>query len=135
MDPVLLNGTGHPGKKKITGRDLGRWLSHASVLTKLCVAAAIASGELDPGDLTLPQIARMLGVKSKQVRAIMALSAEQRAALTTKRRANNVARFTDEVIDDFVDKVGANRLWSALDRVTMPKSKLNGNGSYAVAAE
>jgi hypothetical protein len=133
MTSIPLNGAGHPGKKKITGRDLGRWLSHASILTRLCVAAAIASGELDPDELTLPQIARMLGVKSKQVRAVMALSAEQRAALTTTRRANSVARFTDEVIDDFVDKVGANRLWSALDRASAPKSKLNGNGIHHAA--
>ena len=41
-----LNGAGHPGKKKITGHDLGRWCLHASVLTKLCIAASIASGEL-----------------------------------------------------------------------------------------
>ena len=39
--------------------------------------------ELDPNDLTIPQIARMFGVKAKQVRAIMQLTPEQRAALTT----------------------------------------------------
>lgn len=106
------------------------------ILTRLCVAAAVASGEVDVDDLTITQIARMLGVKSKQVRAVMQLSPEQRAALTSKRRVNNVARLSNEVIDDIVDKVGAARMWAAIDRATLPKSTLNGNGgSYAVAAE
>ena len=29
-----INGAGHPGKKKISGSDLGRWLSRASTLTR-----------------------------------------------------------------------------------------------------
>lgn len=124
-----LNGAGRPGKK-ITGKELAAWLVHASVLTKLCVAAAVATRELDPNDLTIPQIARMFGVKAKQVRAIMELTPEQRAALTTKRRVNGVGRFSNEMIDDFVHTVGANRLWQAIDRTTMPKP----NG-HAVAAE
>ena len=55
----------------------------------------------------------MLGVRSKQVRAIMQLSPEERAALTTKRRIDGIARFSNEVVDDIVDKVGATRLWAA----------------------
>jgi hypothetical protein len=126
---VPINGAGHPGKKKITGRELAAWLAHASMLTKLCVAAAIAARELEVGDPTIPHIARMIGVKSKQIRAMMELSPEQRAALITKRRVNGVGRFSNEVIDDFVQTVGPNRLWAAIDRATMPKT--NGMNGHA----
>jgi hypothetical protein len=129
MTDTSLNGAGHPGKKKVTGKELAAWLAHASVLTKLCVAAAIATGEVDVGGLTIAQIARMVGVKSKQIRSIMELSPEQRAALTTRRRVNNVGHFSNEVIDDIVDKVGAIRMLAALDRATMPKA--NGSGIHA----
>ena len=121
MTDISINGAGRPGKKKVTGKELAAWLAHASVLTKLCVAAALAARELDVDDLTLAQIARMVGVKSKQIRAIMELTPEQRAALTTRRRVNGVGRFSNEMIDDFVAQVGANRLLAALDRGTAPK--------------
>jgi hypothetical protein len=121
MSDASINGAGRPGKKTVTGKELAAWLSHASVLTKLCVAAAVAAGELEVTDPTVAQIARMVGgVKSKQIRAIGQLSPEQRAALTTRRRVNSVARFADEVVDDFVHTVGANRLWAAIDRATDP---------------
>ena len=121
MTDVPINGAGRPGKK-ITGRELAAWLAHASVLTRICVAAALAARELNVDDLTIAQIARMLGVKSKQIRAIMELTPEQRAALTTKRRVNGVGRFSDDMIDDFVAQVGANRLWAAIDRTTAPQT-------------
>lgn len=120
MTDASITGAGRPGKK-VTGRELAVWLAHASVLTKLCVAAAIAAREVEVDDLTIAQIARMVGVKSKQVRAIMELTPEQRAALTSRRRVNGVGRFSNEMIDDFVAQVGANRLWAAIDRSTTPK--------------
>jgi hypothetical protein len=131
MTNVPINGAGPSGKKKITGKELAAWLAHASLVTKLCVAAALATGELDPRDLTVAQIAKMLGLRSKQIRSIMALPAEQRAALTTKRRANNVEVFSNAVIDDIVEKVGAARMWSALDRATTPKTNGGMNGHAA----
>jgi hypothetical protein len=100
-----INGAGYLSKK-ISGRDLDRGSSHASIMTKLCIVPAIASGE---AELTDPTIAQMLGLKGKQVRAVMRLSPEERAALTSKRRVNNVARFSNDVVDDIVDKVGAAR--------------------------
>ena len=125
-----------PARRRSAAATLAVGCPTRRILTRLCVAAAVASGEVDVDDLTITQIARMLGVKSKQVRAVMQLSPEQRAALTSKRRVNNVARLSNEVIDDIVDKVGAARMWAAIDRATLPKSTLNGNGgSYAVAAE
>ena len=121
MPDISINGAGRPGKKKATGKELAAWLAHASVLTKLCVAAAIAAHELEVDDPTIAQIARMVGVKSKQIRAIMELMPEQRAALTTKCRVNGIGRFSNEMIDDFVAQVGANRLLVLLDRGTAPK--------------
>ena len=130
MTEISISGAGRPGKKKATGKELAAWLAHTSVLTKLCVAAAIAARELEVDDPTIAQIARMVGVKSKQIRAIMELTPEQRAALTTKRRINGV-RFSNEMIDDFVAQVGANRLLAALDRGTAPKP----NGGIHAASE
>lgn len=130
----VLNRGEHSGKKRVTGKELAAWLAHASPLTKLCVGAALAAGELEVDDLTVAQVARMAGVKSKQVRAVMQLTPEQRAALTSRRRVNNIARFSNEVVDDIVDKVGAVRLWAAIDRATMPKSNgMNGNGIHHTA--
>jgi hypothetical protein len=132
MTNTPINGAGGTGKKRITGKEVSAWLAHASPLTKLCVAAAIAAGEVEVADPTIPQIARIVGVKSKQVRAMMALPPEQRAALTTRRRVNGVGRFSDQVVDDLVDKIGANRLWAALDRATLPKlNGTNGSGIHA----
>lgn len=68
--------------KKITGKELAAWLAHASTFTRVCVAAAIATRELDVDDLTAAQIARVASVKCKQVRVVMALPATARAALT-----------------------------------------------------
>lgn len=134
MTSVPINGAGHSGKT-ITGKETAAWLAHASVVTKLCVAAAIATGELKIVDLTPAQSARLVGgVKSKQVRAMMELSPEQRAALVTKRRVNSIGHLSNEVVDDIVDKVGAARMLSAIDRATMPKSNgLNGNGTHHAA--
>lgn len=68
--------------KRITGKELAKWLAHASTFTRLCVAAAIAARELEIGDLTAAQIARVANVKCKAVRTVMALPPTARAALT-----------------------------------------------------
>ena len=134
MTNTPINGAGHSGKKTVTGKVLASWLARATAITRLCIAGALAAGELEVVDPTVAQIARMLGVKSKQIRAIMQLTPEQRAALTTKRRVNNVARFSDEVVDDLVDQVGAARMLAAIDRATMPKSNgMNGSSVHTAA--
>jgi hypothetical protein len=116
-----LPDSGYPSKpKRISGRELAAWTGRASMLTKLCVGAALADGEVEVSNLTVTQIARMLGLKSRQLRSIAQLTPEQRGALTGRRRLNGVQRFSNEMIDEFVDKVGANRLWAALDRATAP---------------
>jgi hypothetical protein len=109
-----------PSKKRLTGRELAAWTGHASVLTKLCVGAALADGQVEVTNLTVTQIARMLGVNSKQIKAVAGLTPEQRAALTDKRRLNVAQRLSNDMLDEFVDRVGANRLWAALDRATAP---------------
>lgn len=68
--------------KKITGKELARWLAHASAFTRVCVAAAVARRELEVVDLTAAQIARVANVRCKPVRSVMALPASARAALT-----------------------------------------------------
>ena len=65
---------------------MAAWTRNAGLMTKLCLAAAIAAGEVELRGPTLPQISKMLGLKSKQVRAIAPLTPEQRAALTATRR-------------------------------------------------
>ena len=122
MTDSSINGAGHPGKKRLKGREVAAWSGKASLLTKLCIAVAWWTGEFDVDDLTVTQIARVLGVKAKQIRAVAQLSPEQRAALTTKRRLNGVGRFSNEMIEDFVVQVGANRLWAAIDRTTAPQT-------------
>jgi hypothetical protein len=102
-----------PSKKRLTGRDLAAWTGRASMLTKLCVGAALADGEVEVSNPTVTQVARMLGLKSRQLRSIAQLPPEQRAALTAQRLSN-------EMLDRIVDSVGANRLWAALDRATAP---------------
>jgi hypothetical protein len=116
--PEKINGA---NKKKLTGKELAAWLRKASPLTKLCIAVALAAGEIEVSDLTITLIGRMLGVKSKQIKAMAGLPPEQRAALTNdKRRLNGVGRMPDAVLDDLVAQVGAVRLMAALDRATMP---------------
>jgi hypothetical protein len=90
------------------------------LLTRLCIAAAVLAGEIEVSDPTITQIARQFGVKSKQIKAIAELTPEQRAALTNPRRLNGAQRLSNDMLDDFVDKVGADRLWAAIDRVTAP---------------
>jgi hypothetical protein len=107
-------------KKKLTGREPAAWIAPASTLTKLCIAAAVMAGEIDITDLTITQVARMFGLKPKQIKAIAQLTPEQRAALTEARRLNSVGRFSDEMLDALVAQVGHTRLWTALDRATAP---------------
>jgi hypothetical protein len=120
--PEKINGAtnGSSNKKKLTGKELAAWLAHASILTKLCIAAAWLAGEIDVGNFTIAQVARLLGVKSKQIKAIAELPPEQRAALTNPRRLNGVGHMSNDMIDEFVDRVGAERLWAAIDRRTAP---------------
>jgi hypothetical protein len=92
MTDVSISSNGSTNKKKLTGRDLAAWIRNASVLTKLCIAAAVMAGEIEIIDLTITQVARMFGLKSKQIKAIAELTPEQRAA----------------------------QLWAAIDRVTAP---------------
>jgi hypothetical protein len=115
-----LPDNGYPNKKRITGRELAAWTGRAGVLTKVCVAAAVMAGEIEITDLTIAQVGRVLGVKTKQIRAIAGLTPEQRSGLTNRRRLNGVGRLSDSMIDDMVAQVGANRLWAALDRATAP---------------
>jgi hypothetical protein len=68
--------------KRISGKELAAWLARASTFTRVCVAAAVAHHELEVGDLTTAQIARVANVRCKQVRVVMALPATARAALT-----------------------------------------------------
>jgi hypothetical protein len=128
MTSKLLNGAA-PSRKQITGKELAAWLAHASILTKLCVAVAIATGEIEVSDLTITQIARMLGLKSKHIRAMMALSPEQRAALAfSRRRVNSTTRMSDGMVDDIiVNQVGIARALASIDRATAPKTKSNGS--------
>jgi hypothetical protein len=121
LNPVSAEvNNGYPSKKRLTGREFAAWTGHASVLTKLCIAAAVLAGEVEVTNLTITQIARMLGVNSKQIKAIAELTPEQRAGLADKRRLNVAQRLSNEMLDDIVNKVGANRLWAAIDRATAP---------------
>ena len=121
LNPVSAEvNNGYPSKKRLTGREFAAWTGHASVLTKLCVGAALADGQVEVTNLTVTQIARMLGVKSKQIKAIAELTPEQRAGLTDKRRLYGAQRLSNDMLDEFVDKVGAGRVWAAIDRVTAP---------------
>ena len=90
---------------------------------------------MDVDDLTITQIARMLGVKSKQVRAVMQLSPEQRAALTSgggsttspsQQRSNRRHRRQGRRRSD----VGGDRPRHVAEVDTERKRR-----SYAVAAE
>jgi hypothetical protein len=87
MSDVSITAGGPPSKR-ITGRELASWSSKASLLTRLAVGAAWSAGEIDVDDLTISQIARVLGVKSKQVKALAGLKPDQRAALTNPRQLN-----------------------------------------------
>ena len=135
MTDISINGAAARGKK-ITGKELAAWLAHASVLTKLCVAAAVAARETQPQRPDHPADRADVRRQGQAAPRHHAVDARARAALTTKRRVNNVARFSNEVVDDIVDKVGANRLWAAIDRATLPKSNggVNGNGGIHHAA-
>jgi hypothetical protein len=63
------------------------------------------------------------------------LTPEQRGALTNLRRLNGVGRLTNDMLDDIVDKVGAARMWAAIDRHTAPKpnGSMNGSGVHTAA--
>jgi hypothetical protein len=112
-----LPGNGAPrNRPSISGRELRAWASGASPVTKLAIGAAIACGEVKITDHTVTQVARMLGLKTKQLKIVAALPAEQRSALTNRRRRNG--HMSDGMIDDLVVRVGATRLMAALDRAT-----------------
>jgi hypothetical protein len=68
--------------KRISGKELAKWLAHASTFTRVCVASAIAARELEVSGLTAAQAARVANVRCKQVRAVMVLPPAARAALT-----------------------------------------------------
>ena len=109
-------------RPKVTGREATSWLSGASSITQLAVGAAWVNDEIDIDDLTPTMKARALGLKPKEVKAIAALPAEQRAGLINKRRTNGAARMPDTVLDKLVERIGTQRLWAAIDRATTPKS-------------
>jgi hypothetical protein len=125
-DDVAINGAGcvagngAPSNRppKITGRQLATWGRAASMLTKLAIGAALACGEVEVPDLTVTQVARMLGLKTKQLKAIAALPAEQRAALSHRNGPRRDGYLSDGVVDGLVARVGATRLMAALDRAT-----------------
>jgi hypothetical protein len=115
-----IPATGIPSKTKMMpGREVAAWVARASMLTKLCVGAAIVNGEVKITDHTVTQVARMIGVKTAQLKAVAALSSEQRAGLSTKRRVTG-ARLSDSTIDELIIQVGPLRMMAALDRATAP---------------
>lgn len=106
--------------KRLTGRELAAWAARASALTRICIGAAIASGELALVDHTPAQAARLLGVKTKQLQAVSSLSPAARATLINRRRVGG-ARFSDTMIDQLVERVGAVRVLASIDRLTLPQ--------------
>jgi hypothetical protein len=113
-------------KKRLRGPELAAWIRRASPVTRICIGAAIMSGELELTNPTIAQVARLLGIKSKQIRAIAQLTPEQRAALTDRRRLNGATHLSNDMLDDLVAKVGTGRVMAALDRATMPMRQAAG---------
>jgi hypothetical protein len=127
--PSATNGAGSlpanglSRKPTITGREMAAWSSGASLVTKLAIGAAWANGEIEVIDPTITQIARVLGVQSKQIRTIATLSPDKRAALTSRPhgpRGDAAGSLSNVMLDDLVKQVGAGRLMDAIDRATRP---------------
>jgi hypothetical protein len=104
--------------RKIGGKELASWCSRASVFTRICIGAAIKSGELQVIDFTAAQAARLTRVKTREVNTVAALPPEQRALANGKSR--NGQLMTDAMLDELVVHVGVGKVMAALDRATKP---------------
>ncbi|SRR5260370_42424635 len=118
--PDRINAHGASDQvRQINGRKLARKLRHDEIPPdqRARLAEDLRTGELHISNLTSAQARRIAGASVADVALV------RRLARAKRRRG---ARLTDNDIDILVERIGAGRIFQALDRATRPT---NGGGS------
>src|SRR5262249_22090262 len=113
--------------RKITGRRLAELLKSGRITPAFAALLAVdmERGEIDVSYLTAKQARVMTGASAGYIAAAKRLTPEQREQVkrgqVTLSSLHNAKRTpTDDAIDRYIAKVGADRVWQAFERYTQP---------------
>ena len=84
MSDASCTTNGHVGKKVLSGPELAAWTRNAGLMTKLCLAAAIAAGQSNSGGQRLPDLKN---ARAKEQASPSYRPADARAARRVDRHA------------------------------------------------
>jgi hypothetical protein len=116
-----------PPANVVTGREFNRLLHSLDAAGKAVVAADLAAGRLVIAKPTLEQARGLTGASRGYAHTATTLSPTQRQAV----RSGHIKlvdihlrhpSLSDARIDRLVRRLGPDRLWSAIDRLTSPPS-------------